>query len=574
MLIVLARCLALKRDCVIRSKARPRRRGRVSTLVNSELVRQPPGYLGTFRINYAVPVKVELDDAVDALRGLHDHTFTSMLFGDNSGDSSERAGQSGSLPKLAQLSNRSDVDPSSWRQPLFDVASAEALLQRFRSSITYLPFINLPDEVTVSHLAATKPFVLLAILSAASGSTTVQKHALYDDEFRKALGLKYASCGERSLELLQGLLIYCAWYPFQLRPKDGQLAHCLRIASDLVNDLHLDDNVLSISNPMSRGVTGDELDKIRAYLAYLYLISTYVVVWKGERDLPIGRPSCASNAIETLERNAQVDGDSTLVALVRMTSLFTRISGTIKERDMQAATDCQRILSTLKQEYFDLQQTTNHMITGLGAMRMQAMFVDIFLDCGSLLALPVSKRYSDTPAFESCPPLFRVYSAIKKIRAFLDFVVNLDDPSLLSFTINDWTRLIVILTLSFRLSFPLAILPDFDSAYARSQLRLDLFLSEMSRGVDITAQMDLLSANRSILGLAKSRYDLRLASLEDPHIVLPVIRTFGCPMMNGSLGTSIEQWEPTLSGSCETAVISEKGKLSFFHDVWTTMTGC
>lgn len=40
----------------------------------------------------------------------------------------------------------------------------------------------------------------------------VQKHALYDDEFRKALGLKYGSGGERSLELLQGILIYCAWY--------------------------------------------------------------------------------------------------------------------------------------------------------------------------------------------------------------------------------------------------------------------------------------------------------------------------------------------------------------------------
>lgn len=116
----------------------------------------------------------------------------------------------------------------------------------------------------------------------------VQKHALYDDEFRKALGLKYGSGGERSLELLQGILIYCAWYvailnyfcaltthalrhPFQLRPKNGQLDHCLRIASDLVHDLHLDEDFLSTSDPMSRKPTDNELDKIRAYLAYLYI---------------------------------------------------------------------------------------------------------------------------------------------------------------------------------------------------------------------------------------------------------------------------------------------------------------
>lgn len=92
------------------------------------------------------------------------------------------------------------------------MASAEALLKSFRSTISYLPFIEFPDDITIPHLAATKPFVLLAILTVASGSTMVQKHGLYDDEFRKALGLKYVSGGERTLELLQGLLIYCAWY--------------------------------------------------------------------------------------------------------------------------------------------------------------------------------------------------------------------------------------------------------------------------------------------------------------------------------------------------------------------------
>lgn len=203
---------------------------------------------------------------------------------------------------------------------------------------------------------------------------------------------------------------------------------------------------------------------------------------------------------------------------------------------------------------------------------MQAMFVDIFLDCGGLLVLPISKTYSTAKKTRFCPPLPKVYGAIKKIRAFLDFVLTLDDSSLLSFTINDWTRLIVVLTLSFRLSFPLTLNLDFDSSYARSELRLDDFLGQMSRGTDITAQSDLLSASRYVLSLAKSKYDLRLASLKDLQPVQPVSRTFGCPIMSVNLRTSTERLQSSSSGPSECVDTNKQKKLPLWHDIWATMT--
>lgn len=78
--------------------------------------------------------------------------------------------------------------------------------------LEYIPFIVLPADSTVTQVAATKPFILLAILTVSSRSRPVQKHSLYDEEFLRVLGLKYVSGGERSLQLLQGLLIYCSWY--------------------------------------------------------------------------------------------------------------------------------------------------------------------------------------------------------------------------------------------------------------------------------------------------------------------------------------------------------------------------
>lgn len=97
-------------------------------------------------------------------------------------------------------------------QPQFNLDSATSLLDSFRNGmLPYFPVIALPSDATVPSLAKDKPFVLLAILAAASGGRSMQGHSLYDEEFRKVLGLKFVSGGERSLELLIGLQIYCAW---------------------------------------------------------------------------------------------------------------------------------------------------------------------------------------------------------------------------------------------------------------------------------------------------------------------------------------------------------------------------
>lgn len=89
-------------------------------------------------------------------------------------------------------------------RPQFNLDSASHLLDCFRQMLPHFPCIVLPPDATVQSLAKSRPFVLLAILSVASGAASLQGHTLYDDEFRKILGLKFVAGGERSVELLQG----------------------------------------------------------------------------------------------------------------------------------------------------------------------------------------------------------------------------------------------------------------------------------------------------------------------------------------------------------------------------------
>jgi hypothetical protein len=72
------------------------------------------------------------------------------------------------------------------------------------------PFVHIPVEATVPSLSRSSPFLLLAILTTAS----IRDQPLYlqmDYEFRRVLGLKVIVERQKSLDFLQGLLIYIAW---------------------------------------------------------------------------------------------------------------------------------------------------------------------------------------------------------------------------------------------------------------------------------------------------------------------------------------------------------------------------
>lgn len=200
------------------------------------------------------------------------------------------------------------------------------------------------------------------------------------------------------------------------------------------------------------------------------------------------------------------------------------------------------------------------------------MFTDIFLDCGSLLTLPVIGRRPPGSTVRSCPELSGLYSATTKLRELLDYVSDLGDSSSLSFTINDWTRLITALTLSFRMSFPLSQCPEFDSTWARSEIQLDVFLSRVSGGQRVPGAppANILSANRAVFSVMKSKYQDRLTSLHDaPTPTPPARETFGCPILNSSMRQYIDPRDARLMDMPTDSDAFEQ--LPVFNDLWSSM---
>jgi len=88
---------------------------------------------------------------------------------------------------------------------------AEALLRDYGTHAPNFPFIVFSPTVSLDSLRREKPFLLLAILTMASTSNQTLQDLLEAD-LRETLGRKVIFNGEKSLDLLQGLLIYLAWY--------------------------------------------------------------------------------------------------------------------------------------------------------------------------------------------------------------------------------------------------------------------------------------------------------------------------------------------------------------------------
>jgi hypothetical protein len=96
-------------------------------------------------------------------------------------------------------------------QNLVTQETARLLCATYRNmSCKYFPYVLLEEDFDVSQLQRDKPLLLKAILTSASWRNRQLQLALEDD-FLRSLGLMFFVKGDRTLDILQGILVYLAW---------------------------------------------------------------------------------------------------------------------------------------------------------------------------------------------------------------------------------------------------------------------------------------------------------------------------------------------------------------------------
>ena len=96
-------------------------------------------------------------------------------------------------------------------QGLLSVNEAEELIHIYRTESQGFPFVYLAPDLPLETLRHERPFLLLAVLESACIDNPALQAKL-DKELRESLGTMVIVDGQLSLDLLEGLLVYLAWY--------------------------------------------------------------------------------------------------------------------------------------------------------------------------------------------------------------------------------------------------------------------------------------------------------------------------------------------------------------------------
>ncbi|MCJ1286875.1 hypothetical protein MMC26_006221 [Xylographa opegraphella] len=140
------------------------------------------------------------------------------------------------------ISQLPDTSPQCTSEMLFGLdlspEQANSLLHIFQTQMAeHFPFVVIPAGTTAQAIRRDKPFLYQMIILSASSRNLWEPKACRR-LVMEYLGLHLLVCEEKSLDLLQGLLVYISWgnYHFFI---EGQLTNLLHLAVALMTDLGL-----------------------------------------------------------------------------------------------------------------------------------------------------------------------------------------------------------------------------------------------------------------------------------------------------------------------------------------------
>lgn len=133
----------------------------------------------------------------------------SLQYSDSISSTSQYAGTPQSYPSAPLSSSTSST--SSVVRPL-DLHDPDALLRFYQEHVAdSFPFIVIPPETTAYYLLREKPLLFKTIVMVASAQDS-KAQEIVAEEIVEYLSLHLIMRSENTLDMLQGLLIFIAWY--------------------------------------------------------------------------------------------------------------------------------------------------------------------------------------------------------------------------------------------------------------------------------------------------------------------------------------------------------------------------
>ncbi|KAH3983121.1 hypothetical protein HBI56_147650 [Parastagonospora nodorum] len=208
----------------------------------------------------------------------------------------------------------------------------QMMLDTYQRMVDFFPFVTLPKDCSCQELVLHRPVLMLAVLTAASYESSSLQLTL-SREFRKVAMVKILN-GEKSLDLLQGLLIFIAWHHHYMDAQAVSVPMLLQMCVGIASDLGLDRISTSVRSPLHREDPSNREAK-RAYLGCYYLASNIGLIESGKSRC-MSYSATLRNYASDLASSWEQKTDSVLPIFVDVCQFMEDVEETFQGRCEQA----------------------------------------------------------------------------------------------------------------------------------------------------------------------------------------------------------------------------------------------
>ncbi|PVH98082.1 hypothetical protein DM02DRAFT_531897 [Periconia macrospinosa] len=347
------------------------------------------------------------------------------------------------------------------------VIHMQLLLDSYRSMAEFFPFVTLPKELFVRDFIQQRPILMFAVLTAGSHDSPLLQLTL-SREFRKVIMVKIMN-GEKSLELLQGLLVFIAWHHHYMDAHAVSIRMLLQICVGIASDLGFDSISTSMKTP-PRNDNGFEREAKRAYLGCYYLVSTLGLFDPGKP-----RVLSYSNTIRAYATDLasvwEHRSDAILPILVDTCQFMEDVEETFQNQSLQAQM-VKLQLNRLNEKWEGMRQASQAQAQDYKTLQWFQLVSRIHM-YKMVASLQLTDR--DSAPWAAGSQLSQRITCLRSVEHFLDATLQLSSTEYEFVSIVDWLHLITALSMLGKLAVHSTPIPGWDAGELQIAKTFDYF---------------------------------------------------------------------------------------------------
>ncbi|KAF7682317.1 hypothetical protein GT037_001293 [Alternaria burnsii] len=348
----------------------------------------------------------------------------------------------------------------------------QMLLDTYRSMVDFFPFVSLPRECRCQDLFQSRPMLMFAVLTVSSYDSVSLQRAL-SLEFRKVVMVRIMK-GEKTLDLLQGLLVFIAWHHHYMDVQAVSITMLLQLCLGIAHDLGLDSISRTVRSPLQKENPRDREAK-RAYLGCYYLSSNLGLMEPGKARA-MSHTSTLRNYASELASSWENTSDAVLPILTDVCQYMEDVEETFRNQSEQAVVVRTQV-KRLSDKWDNIRLASKLQANDFTILQWLQLAARIHL---YRTAASIDLVDRDSTPWASGFQLSLRVTLVRSTEQFLDNSTKLPTKHFDSVSLIDWLNLINTITSLNKLAVHASPMPGWDAGELQIAKSFDYFREQLS----------------------------------------------------------------------------------------------